>query len=113
MDIVPIAILLTISFFVLFAIRRVEEKGLKAFGYVVTGFLWLAAVVIFLSAVANVSRNHFSIKYGMQSPAAKMNNMRQMMSPPQFTPNEIAPSKNLRPECSKCKGNRGVIFKTE
>ena len=39
MAIIPIALLLTLSFFVLLSIRKAETKGLRVFGYVVTGIL--------------------------------------------------------------------------
>jgi hypothetical protein len=45
--IVPTTILLTISFFVLFALRKVEQQGLKAFGYVIAVLLWISAALIF------------------------------------------------------------------
>ena len=46
--IIPISMLLTVSFFVLFAVRKVETKALKTFGYVVAALLWAAATVVFL-----------------------------------------------------------------
>ena len=49
--IVPTTILLTISFFVLFVLRKVEQQGLKAFGYVIAALLWIAAALIFGAGV--------------------------------------------------------------
>ena len=46
--IIPISMLLTVSFFVLFAVRKVETKTLKTFGHVVAALLWVAATVVFL-----------------------------------------------------------------
>ncbi|MFA5410778.1 MAG: hypothetical protein WC321_02840 [Candidatus Omnitrophota bacterium] len=43
---IPAALLLTVSFFVLFTLRKVESRGLKVFGYVVAAFLWLAALLV-------------------------------------------------------------------
>jgi uncharacterized membrane protein len=45
--IIPATVLLTISFFVLFTLRKVETQGLKAFGYVVASFLWVSALLVF------------------------------------------------------------------
>jgi len=49
--IVPIALLLTVSYFVLLSLRKVDEKGLKAFGFVVVSLIWLAALSVFSVAV--------------------------------------------------------------
>lgn len=49
--IVPATMILTVSFFVLFAIKKTEEKGLKTFGYVITGMLWFCAVVVFSAGI--------------------------------------------------------------
>jgi hypothetical protein len=42
--IVPVTLLLAVSFFILFVIRKIDTKGLKVFGYVITLFLWISAV---------------------------------------------------------------------
>ena len=47
--IVPATVLLTISFFVLFASRKLEAGSLKIFGYVIAALLWLGTA-LFLSA---------------------------------------------------------------
>lgn len=44
--VVPVSVLLTISFFVLFAMRKLDRKELKAFGYVVTALLWISAGIL-------------------------------------------------------------------
>lgn len=44
--VVPASVLLTISFFVLFAIRKLDRKELKIFGYVVTALLWISAGIL-------------------------------------------------------------------
>ena len=49
--IVPATLLLTLSFFVLFAIRKLDTQGLKAFGYVVAALLWLAAALAFSTGI--------------------------------------------------------------
>lgn len=45
--IVPTTLILTVSFFVLFALREVKSNVLKAFGYVVAVLLWVSALLIF------------------------------------------------------------------
>ena len=54
--VIPISMLLTASFFVLFTLRKVEERWLKTFGYVVTGFLWLAALIVFSGAAYKMTQ---------------------------------------------------------
>ena len=79
MAIVPISVLLTVSFFVLFTLRKVEEKGLKIFGYVVASFLWLAVLVVFSSTVFGLGKSSMRMmgKSGMM-PGMKMDCMSQM-----------------------------------
>lgn len=48
---VPAAVLLTISFFVLFANQKVETKGLKKFGSVIAALLWAAVFLILTSGI--------------------------------------------------------------
>jgi len=43
---VPISLLLTVSFFVLLSLRKAEAKEIKIFGYVVAALLWLAALAV-------------------------------------------------------------------
>ncbi len=114
--IVPVSVLLTISFFVLFTLRKIEEKGLKAFGYVVTGFLWLAALIIFLGAVYNMGKGPGGMKYMMHQ-KMKMGSMPQMMQqdnmPGMAVPEKGALPKDQKRRIFKCGGNKGVIFKAE
>jgi hypothetical protein len=119
MAIVPVAALLTVSFFVLFTLSKVEEKGLKAFGYVVAGFLWLAALVIFSGAVFGLGRNSFEAgKCGMLQLGIKMGAMSQM-KPQDNPPGMMAPEKCLmdkdqkRPGMTKCGFNKGIVSKAE
>ena len=117
MAIVPIAALLTASFFVLFALRKVEEKGLKAFGYVVVVFLWLAALVVFSGAVYKIAQGSATIK-GMMQPKMKMDDLSQIMRR-YNQPGMVEPEKSplvkdqKRSGCSKCQANKGVVFKAE
>jgi high-affinity K+ transport system ATPase subunit B len=114
MAIVPISILLTVSFFVLFTLRKIEERALKAFGYVVVSFLWLAALVIFSGAVYKTAQGSLMMKSRMQQ-KMKMDCMSQMMqkgNPPEMM---ISEKDQLTKDqehsgMSKCKGNKGVVF---
>lgn len=45
--IIPMTMLLTVSFFVQVVIRKIEVQGIKAFGYVVSGLLWISAALVF------------------------------------------------------------------
>jgi len=47
--IVPASVILTISFFVLLALRKIENQGLKVFGYVIAALLWISALLVFSS----------------------------------------------------------------
>jgi len=49
--IVPTSVLLTISFFVLFTLRKAEQNSLKIFGYVVIVLLWISAALILGGAI--------------------------------------------------------------
>ncbi|MFA5144697.1 MAG: hypothetical protein WC723_01630 [Candidatus Omnitrophota bacterium] len=44
--IIPATVLLTISFFVLLALRKAEAAGLKAFGYVIAALLWVGVLLV-------------------------------------------------------------------
>jgi len=54
--VVPASGLLSISFFVLFAIRRTDSRPLKAFGYVVCTFLWIAASLVLGSGAYHIAK---------------------------------------------------------
>lgn len=48
---IPLSLLLTTSFFVLYALRKETSKGLQIFGKVVVVFLWLAAGIVLFTGV--------------------------------------------------------------
>jgi hypothetical protein len=117
MAVVPMAALLTASFFVLFTLRKIEEKWLKSFGYVVAGFLWLATLVVFSGAVYKITQGA-AIMRGLMGPQMKMDYrppMMQKYNPPTMVVPEKGPlaKDQMRPGCSKCQANKGVIFKAE
>lgn len=117
MAIVPIAALLTASFFVLFTLRKIEEQALKAFGYVVVGFLWLAALAVFSGAVYKMAQRPVIMK-GMMQQKMNMDCMSQMMrkdNPPAMAMSEKGQliKDQKRPGMSKCAVNKGFVFKAE
>ena len=44
--IIPVTVLLTVSFFVLFLKRKIETGSLKVFGYAIVILLWISAALI-------------------------------------------------------------------
>ncbi len=117
--IVPIATLLTVSFFVLFTLGKTEQKALKAFGYVVVGFLWLAALVVFSGAVFGLGRSSFGMmKCGMMQSGMKMGGMSQMMQKDNLL-GKMMPEKGpmvkneKRSAMPKSGANKGIVTKAE
>jgi len=111
--IVPISLLLTLSFFVLLTVRKIEEKALKTFGYLVVSLLWLAVLVVFSSVVYSMGRS--SVLMGrIYQRNMKMGQMGQMMQKEDNMsgmgmPGMAMPEKKM----SKCAGNKGIIFKSK
>ena len=48
---IPASMLLTASFFVLFAVEKVKENGLKTFGKVVAAILIIVSVLVFAKGI--------------------------------------------------------------
>lgn len=46
LSMIPATMMITVSFFVLFAVSKADQKQLKAFGWVVAGLLWLCALTV-------------------------------------------------------------------
>ncbi len=90
--VIPISLLLTASFFVLFALRKVEEKWLKAFGYLVASLLGLAAVVVLYSASLGASKDPSRMKYMMQQ--RMKDSYRSQMMPPNM-PDKVMAEKGV------------------
>ena len=115
--IVPISVLLTVSFFVLYTLRKIEEKALKAFGYVVVGFLWLAVLVVFSGAVYRIAQGSVVMK-GMMQQKMRMECMSQMMQKDN-PPTMVMSGKSSLAKDQKCSGmpkggaNKGIVFKSE
>ncbi len=114
--IVPVSVLLTASFFVLYALRKVEEKGLKAFGYVAAASLWLAALVVFSGAVYKMSQGPGRMP-GMMG--KKMGCMSQMISKPEpkgmpMPGKEPMAKDQKQPPMGKCStDNKGYVVRAE
>ncbi len=71
--VIPISMLLTVSFFVLIAVCKAENKGLKAFGYVIAALLWLAVILAFSAGL-------YVIITGKHPMMEMMHHMMQMKS---------------------------------
>ena len=48
---IPVTGLLTVSFFVLFALQKAESNKLKSFGRVIAMLLWICAALVLLSGI--------------------------------------------------------------
>jgi len=64
--IIPTTLVLTVSFFVLFALREVKSNVLKAFGYVVAALLWLSALLVFSGGVYTLATGKCPMQKMMQ-----------------------------------------------
>jgi len=53
--VIPVAVLLTISFFVLVTVKKIEGQGLKAFGYTVAALIWAAALLVSSAGIYTLS----------------------------------------------------------
>ncbi len=58
--VIPTAMILTVSFFVLFALRKLETGALKVFGFVVVALLWISAGIIFSSGIYTLATGNLS-----------------------------------------------------
>ncbi|MDD4954276.1 MAG: hypothetical protein PHG40_05155 [Candidatus Omnitrophica bacterium] len=73
--VIPAALLLTVSFFILLANRKVESYALKVFGYVVAAALWLSALLVISSGVYTM----YTGRGGMNCPMFQKMQGKQMM----------------------------------
>jgi hypothetical protein len=64
--IIPTTVLLTISFFVLFALAKTESGALKTFGYVIAVCLWISAALIFSSGIYMITTGRHPMMNMMQ-----------------------------------------------
>ena len=54
--VIPISLLLTLSFFVLLSLDKAQTKKLKIFGKLVAVILWLAVLVIVLGGINRLAK---------------------------------------------------------
>jgi len=53
--VIPATVLLTVSFFVLVSIRKLEGQALRAFGYVVAALLWISVTLMLATGMYTLS----------------------------------------------------------
>lgn len=64
--IIPTTMLLVVSFFVLFTLRKTEAQALKVFGYVIVALLWCAAILVFSMGIYTISTGRHPMMCMMQ-----------------------------------------------
>ncbi|MBF0522578.1 MAG: hypothetical protein HQL24_05925 [Candidatus Omnitrophica bacterium] len=114
--IVPISVLLTISFFVLFAVRKVEIHGLKAFGYVVSALLWMAALLLFSGGIYMLSTGHHPMSGMMKEMmgSSKCEMRKHEMMEREMAEHEMAEHKMMEPKMPESmKGPCPMMMKKE
>ena len=83
--VIPATILLTISFFVLYALQRPEVKGLKAFGYVTAALLWVSVLILFSTGIYTVTTGKHPIISAMQEMCPMMGGKEGGMKGPEMS----------------------------
>ncbi|MDD4980191.1 MAG: hypothetical protein PHC54_02810 [Candidatus Omnitrophica bacterium] len=63
---IPATLLLTLSFFVLYALRKTDTQGLKSFGYIIAALLWLSALLVFSAGIYTLATGRRPMKCMMQ-----------------------------------------------
>jgi len=109
--VIPVSLLLALSFFVLVAVRKVEGNALKTFGQVVASLLWLAALILFLGSFQMPGR----MRGPMHQKARMGGNMPMTMQREQVNlASENAPLAKPGVKAGKpCGGNKGIVFKAD
>lgn len=51
---IPVALLLVVSFFVLVGVEKSQGKGLRRFGYAIAMLLWLSVASILISGLVQI-----------------------------------------------------------
>lgn len=77
-SIIPTALLLTISFFVLVTLNKVNLKNLRAFGIAIVILLWISAALLLSVGIYTVITGQHPIMHMMQ----KQMMMKNMIMPP-------------------------------
>jgi hypothetical protein len=70
-SIIPVTLLLALSYFVLFSVRKVEAQGLKNFGWVIAVLLWICGALVFSTGLFTIA----SGKHPMMGMMYKMHMM--------------------------------------
>jgi hypothetical protein len=121
--VVPASILLTISFFVLYVLKKLEDKELKVFGYFVAVLLWVAASVVLAvglhvlltgKPIMGCPMMAMKSKHCMMS--GKMKEMKPIVSreqSPAASQKHVKEGADIKQQDSGCSGNKGVVYKTE
>jgi hypothetical protein len=52
MGLIPVTMILMVSFFVLLGASKAESKGLKSWGMIVSVLLWICAATVFVGSIA-------------------------------------------------------------
>jgi hypothetical protein len=96
---IPTALLLTVSFFVLVVLRKIELQGLKAFGYVVAAALWIAALLTFSMGIYVISTGDHPILGMMrQMQSGHMGQMMPGYGKGPWQENKNCPAKDRTPQ---------------
>lgn len=64
---IPMTTLLTISFFVMVVLRKLESESLKSFGRIVVLLLWGCAVLVYSAGIYILATGHYPMKYTLSS----------------------------------------------
>jgi len=75
--IIPATLLLVVSFFVLFTLRKIETQGLKVFGYIIAVLLWVGVALVLSLGIYTVSTGRHPMMEMMQG--MMKGHMQQMM----------------------------------
>jgi len=75
--IVPVTLILTVSFFVLLVLRKLESSILKVFGLCVAALLWLSALLVFSGGIYTLATGKCPMQQMMMQKHKMM--MRDMM----------------------------------
>ena len=115
--VIPASILLTLSFFVLIALRKAEEKVLKVLGYIALTFLLSGATLVVLSGVHTLITGKCPMMQQMMQ--AKQDMMCKgmmrgpMMNKQEMMEKELLMHKMKMKERKQMMGNQGIMEKEE
>ena len=112
---VPLALLLALSFFVLVTAQKLKSKYLRSFGYFVASFLGLIVLLAFLSGVYSLGAAGVKNRCQKRDKSMKMMMMEKRMPMAAESPTPaitaVSAKDTARPEPS-C-GNKGFMQKSK